>query len=196
MPTTYESRLNSPLIAGTIIKIAKIGEQISSGNAVSEDALPAAPTSGSPGPWLTLGKVRSSTSERAMKTATVEGCNDSGFFDFQEIKLATTNKFRFSVQWITPEVFQLAFGLKDSIVDDEDQVPFDSSGKIRCWLYGQIANSGADGSILAEFEILGDLSIPTAPNWSSDPTQADFEFDVIQSSLATFTPLHLATVSA
>lgn len=195
MPPTYTSRLCDPLIAGTIIRIAKFGET-SGSNTIGANARPAAPTDETPGPWLTLGKIKSSQSERQEKSATVEGCLDTGTYEFREIRLATTNKLKFTTQWITPEAIQLAFGLKNAIVDGTAQVPFESSGNIRVWLYGKLTDAGGDGKTLAEFTIMGDLSLTSSPNWASDPTTAEFELSVIHSDLAEFTGEALAKLGS
>lgn len=195
--TTYTSRLCDPLIAGTIIRIAKFGET-SGANTVGPGAKPTAPTdiATAAAPWLTLGKVKSSQSERQSKAATVEGCLDSGTYEFREIKLATTNKLKFTTQEITPEVVQLAFGLKNSIVDSTAQVPFESSGKIRVWLYGMLTDAGDDGKTLAEFTLMGDISLTSSPNWASDPATAEFELDIIHNDLAEFNSKALAKVGS
>ena len=88
----YEKRFVDNLIGGMIIRIAKFGETVTAGNTVGEGAKPDAPTPEKPGPWLTLGKIKTATSERQKKTATVEGVNDAGFYEMRDLSIAQQSK--------------------------------------------------------------------------------------------------------
>ena len=104
----YEKRFVDNLIGGMIIRIAKFGETITTGNVVGEGAKPDAPTPEKPGPWLTLGKIKTATSERQKKTATVEGVNDAGYYEMRDLSIAQQSKLKFTTQEVTPEAIQLA----------------------------------------------------------------------------------------
>ena len=94
----YEKRFVDNLIGGMIIRIAKFGETVTAGNTVGEGAKPDAPTPEKPGPWLTLGKIKTATSERQKKTATVEGVNDAGFYEMRDLSIAQQSKLKFTTQ--------------------------------------------------------------------------------------------------
>ena len=178
----YEKRFVDNLIGGMIIRIAKFGETVTAGNTVGEGAKPDAPTPEKPGPWLTLGKIKTATSERQKKTATVEGVNDAGFYEMRDLSIAQQSK--------------LAFGVADNLEDDQEAAPFSSSGNIRCWVYGELRNSGNNAEKLAHFCVMGDLSLTNSPNFASDPVTCEFELSIKNSPLATFTSLALAKLAA
>lgn len=192
----YEKRFVDNLIGGMIIRIAKFGETVTAGNTVGEGAKPDAPTPEKPGPWLTLGKIKTATSERQKKTATVEGVNDAGFYEMRDLSIAQQSKLKFTTQEVTPEAIQLAFGVDGILEDDKAATPFSSSGNVRCWVYGELRNSGNNAEKLAEFCVMGDLSLTNSPNFASDPVTCEFELSIKNSPLATFTSLALAKLAA
>lgn len=192
----YEKRFVDNLIGGMIIRIAKFGETVTAGNTVGEGAKPDAPTPEKPGPWLTLGKIKTDTSERQKKTATVEGVNDAGFYEMRDLSIAQQSKLKFTTQEVTPEAIQLAFGVAGCLEDDQEAAPFSSSGNIRCWVYGELRNSGNNAEKLAHFCVMGDLSLTNSPNFASDPVTCEFELSIKNSPLATFTSLALAKLAA
>ena len=176
----YEKRFVDNLIGGMIIRIAKFGETVTAGNTVGEGAKPDAPTPEKPGPWLTL----------------VEGVNDAGFYEMRDLSIAQQSKLKFTTQEVTPEAIQLAFGVADNLEDDQEAAPFSSSGNIRCWVYGELRNSGNNAEKLAHFCVMGDLSLTNSPNFASDPVTCEFELSIKNSPLATFTSLALAKLAA
>lgn len=192
----YEKRFVDSLIGGMIIRIAKFGEPVTAGNVVGEGAKPDAPSTEKPGPWLTLGKIKTATSERQKKTATVEGVSDAGYYEFRDLSIAQQSKLKFTTQEVTPEAIQLAFGVDESLEDDKASTPFSSSGNVRCWVYGELRNSGQGAEKLAEFCVMGDLSLTNSPNFASDPVTCEFELSIKNSPLATFTSLALAKLAA
>lgn len=108
------SRLIIPgLIIGSKVSIAKFGAVISSGEpskTVSADWLPVPPTAEAPGPWLYMGRIRTSNPQIETKTGEIEGTNDGGTYETEELQLTTKRKFLFSSNYITPEFLQLSLG--------------------------------------------------------------------------------------
>ena len=97
---------------------------------------------------------------------------------------------------IPAHLIQLAFGVADNLEDDQEAAPFSSSGNIRCWVYGELRNSGNNAEKLAHFCVMGDLSLTNSPNFASDPVTCEFELSIKNSPLATFTSLALAKLAA
>ena len=102
------------LIIGSKVSIAKFGAVIGSGEpskTVSADWLPVPPTAEAPGPWLYMGRIRTSNPQIETKTGEIEGTNDGGTYETEELQLTTKRKFLFASNYITPEFLQLSFGL-------------------------------------------------------------------------------------
>lgn len=187
-----KKRFVDNLIGGMIIRIAIFGAEVTAGNRVGEGARPDIPTPEKPGPWLTLGKIKTATSERTKKTTPVEGMIDEGFYEVRDMSAAQQNKLKFTTQEVTPEAIGLAFGVSGEIVDGQEMAPFSSSGNIRCWVYAELRNAGNEGEVLADMCVMGDLSLTNNPNFSSDPVTCEFELSIKRSPLATFTSRALA----
>lgn len=187
-----KKRFVDNLIGGMIIRIAIFGTEVTDGNVVGEGARPDPPTPENPGPWITLGKIKTATADRPKKTTPVEGLNDKGFYEVRDINVAQQNKMKFTTQEVTPESIGLAFGVSGEIVDGQEMVPFSSSGNIRCWQYAELRNAGNEGEVLADMCVMGDLSLTNAPNFASDPVTCEFETSIKRSPLATFTSRALA----
>ena len=124
-------RLDAATILGARVWIVAIGQTITGGsgenNTVSDAVIPELPESyANPGDWLTLGKVRTAKPQTDYKTADVEGVDDTGAYKVTEMKLAQKRKLQFSTNDITPEAFQMTFGLTSAIVDGEEQAVFAS----------------------------------------------------------------------
>ena len=111
------SRIIIPgLIIGSLVHIAKFGAAIGTGDqakTVSADWLPVPPTDEAPGPWLYMGKIRTSNPQIEPKTSEIEGTNKGGTYETEEMLLTTKRKFLFSSNYITPEFLQLSFGLRE-----------------------------------------------------------------------------------
>ena len=104
------------LIIGSKVSIAKFGASIGSGDqakTVSADWLPVPPSDEDPGPWLYMGKVRTSNPQIEPKTAEIEGTSVGGPDETEEMQLVTKRKFLFASNYITPEFLQLSFGLRE-----------------------------------------------------------------------------------
>ena len=104
------------LIIGSKVSIAKFGASIGSGDqakTVSADWLPVPPSDEDPGPWLYMGKVRTSNPQIEPKTAEIEGTSVGGTYETEEMQLVTKRKFLFASNYITPEFLQLSFGLRE-----------------------------------------------------------------------------------
>lgn len=126
----------------------------------------------------------------------MEGVNDAGFYEMRDLSIAQQSKLKFTTQEVTPEAIQLAFGVAGELEDNQEAVPFSSSGNIRCWVYGELRNSGNNAEKLAEICVMGDLSLTNSPNFASDPVTCEFELSIKNSPLATFTSLALAKLAA
>ena len=87
------------LIIGSKVSIAKFGAVIGSGEpskTVSADWLPVPPTAEAPGPWLYMGRIRTSNPQIETKTGEIEGTNDGGTYETEELQLTTKRKFLFA----------------------------------------------------------------------------------------------------
>ena len=162
----YEKRFVDNLIGGMIIRIAKFGETVTAGNTVGEGAKPDAPTPEKPGPWLTLGKIKTATSERQKKTATVEGVNDAGFYEMRDLSIAQQSKLKFTTQEVTPEAIQLAFGVAGCLEDDQEAAPFSVSKRTKRYGVSAETSAGAD-----------EMSARISPS-SMDPPSGRLDFGV------------------
>ena len=80
----------------------------------------------------------------------------------RDLSIAQQSKLKFTTQEVTPEAIQLAFGVADNLEDDQEAAPFSSSGNIRCWVYGELRNSGNNAEKLAHFCVMGIYPSPTA----------------------------------
>lgn len=190
----YESRRLDALIGGIPIRIAIIGDK-DGDKVVGEDACPAVPTPDNPGVWLYLGDVKSAQVERTKKTAQIEGLREKiGTYGVREVSITQQSKLKITTQYIAPEVIQLAFGVSEPLDDGKTVIPFVSSGIIKCWLYGRLTDHAANGKDLAEFCTLTEMSLTNAPNFASDPVTAEFDFNIQDSPLATFTSKALAVL--
>lgn len=143
------SRIIIPgLIIGSLVHIAKFGAAIGTGDqakTVSADWLPVPPTDEAPGPWLYMGKIRTSNPQIEPKTSEIEGTNKGGTYETEEMLLTTKRKFLFSSNYITPEFLQLSFGLREDW--GTEQVVFDSgSPQIDVYVYTEWTDAYRDGA--------------------------------------------------
>ena len=87
------SRIIIPgLIIGSLVHITKFGAAIGTGDqakTVSADWLPVPPTDEAPGPWLYMGKIRTSNPQIEPKTSEIEGTNKGGTYETEEMLLTT-----------------------------------------------------------------------------------------------------------
>lgn len=178
------------LIIGSQVHIAKFGAAITSGGqsqTVSADWLPVPPTDEAPGPWLYMGKIRSSNPQIETKTGEIEGTNDGGTYEIEELQLATKRKFLFSSNYITPEFLQLSFGLREDW--GTEQVVFDSgSPQIDVYVYTEWTDAYRDGARIMSACMQGRLRLVNPAKAASDPALAEFELSVIYNPLCKLTP--------
>lgn len=183
------------LIGGMPIKIAKFGAT-DGGKTVGADACPAFPTAENPGPWISLGKIKTAQIETTKKNIQIEGVNDiTGMYELDDINIIQQYKLKFTTQYISPEAIQLAFGVADNLVDSQEVTPFVSNGSIPVWLYSPLTDHAANGQHLLEFCAMGKLRLANAPNFASDPATADYEHIITYSPLQKLTPKALATLA-
>ena len=185
-------RLDAATILGARVWIVTIGQTITGGsgenNAVSDAVIPELPESyANPGDWLTLGKVRTAKPQTDYKTADVEGADDTGAYKVTEMKLAQKRKLQFSTNDITPEAFQMTFGLTSAIVDGEEQAVFASGNdSLEVWACYELTDAYRTQTGIARILVRGVLSLQNPLEAKSDPAQADYELSVKPNPLAMF----------
>lgn len=185
-------RLDAATILGARVWIVTIGQTITGGsgenNTVSDAVIPELPESyANPGDWLTLGKVRTAKPQTDYKTADVEGVDDTGAYKVTEMKLAQKRKLQFSTNDITPEAFQMTFGLTSAIVDGEEQAVFASGNdSLEVWACYELTDAYRTQTGIARILVRGVLSLQNPLEAKSDPAQADYELSVKPNPLAMF----------
>lgn len=185
-------RLDAATILGARVWIVTIGQTITGGsgenNKVSDAVIPELPESyANPGDWLTLGKVRTAKPQTDYKSADVEGVDDTGAYKVTELKLAQKRKLQFSTNDITPEAFQMTFGLTSAIVDGEEQAVFASGNdSIEVWACYELTDAYRTQTGIARILVRGVLSLQNPLEAKSDPAQADYELSVKPNALAMF----------
>ena len=185
-------RLDAATILGARVWIVTIGQTITGGsgenNTVSDAVIPELPESyANPGDWLTLGKVRTAKPQTDYKTADVEGVDDTGAYKVTEMKLAQKRKLQFSTNDITPEAFQMTFGLTSAIVDGEEQAVFASGNdSLEVWACYELTDAYRTQTGIARILVRGVLSLQNPLEAKSDPAQADYELSVKPNALAMY----------
>lgn len=189
-------RLDAAMILGSRLWIVRLGTEVTSGagssattTAVSDSFVPDAPTSlAEPGVWTPLGKLKEFKVQTDYKSADVEGVDDSGSYKVTELKLATKRKIQFQTNDITPEAFELTFGLKGALTSGAEKELFESgSDSIEVWAAIDLTDAYRSETGLATILVRGSLSLQNPLEAKSDPAQADYEINVKANSLATFT---------
>lgn len=189
-------RLDAAMILGSRLWICRIGTVVTSGagssattTAVSDSFVPEPPASlAQPGAWTPLGKLRSFKPQTDYKQSEVEGVDDTGAYKTTELKLATKRKLQFSTNDITPEAFELTFGLKGAITSGAVKQLFESGNdSIEVWAYVDLTDAYRSETGLASFPVRGTLSLQNPLEAKSDPAQADYELSVKPNSLNEFT---------
>lgn len=185
-------RLDAATILGARVWIVTIGQTITGGsgenNKVSDAVIPELPESyANPGDWLTLGKVRTAKPQTDYKSADVEGVDDTGAYKVTELKLAQKRKLQFSTNDISPEAFQMTFGLTSAIVDGEEQAVFASGNdSLEVWACYELTDAYRAQTGIARILVRGVLSLQNPLEAKSDPAQADYELSVKPNALAMF----------
>lgn len=185
-------RLDAATILGARVWIVTIGQTITGGsgenNKVSDTVLPELPESyANPGDWISLGKIRTAKPQTDYKTADVEGVDDTGGYKITELKLATKRKIPFTTNDITPEAFQMTFGLTSAIVDGEEQAVFASGNdSLEVWAVFEFTDAYRAETGLARILVRGVLSLQNPLEAKSDPAEAAYELSIKPNPLATF----------
>lgn len=178
------------LIIGAKVSIAKFGASITSGSqsqTVSADWLPVPPTDEAPGPWLYMGKVRTSNPQIEPKTAELEGTGGAGTYETEEMQLVTKRKFLFASNYITPEFLQLSFGLKEDW-GTEQAIFASGSTQIDVYVYTEWTDAYRDGARIMSACMQGRLRLVNPAKAASDPSLAEFELSVVYNPLCKLTP--------
>lgn len=178
------------LIIGSKVSIAKFGASVGSGDqfqTVSADWLPVPPTAEATGPWLYMGKIRTSNPQIEPKTAEIEGVGDSGTYETEEMQLVTKRKFLFSSNYITPEFLELSFGLKEDW-GTEQAIFASGSTQIDVYVYTEWTDAYRDGARIMSACIQGRLRLVNPARAASDPSLAEFELSVVYNPLCKLTP--------
>lgn len=178
------------LIIGSTVHIAKFGATIGSGDqsqTVSADWLPVPPTAEAPGPWLYMGKVRSSNPQIEPKTAEIEGAGGAGTYETEEMQLVTKRKFLFSSNYITPEFLQLSFGLREDW-GVEQAIFAAGSTQIDVYVYTEWTDAYRDGARIMSACMQTRLRLVNPAKAVSDPSLAEFENSVVYNPLCKLTP--------
>lgn len=185
-------RLDAATILGARLWIVTVGQTITGGsgenNKVSDSVLPELPESyANPGDWIALGKIRTAKPQTDYKTADVEGADDTGAYKVTEMKLAQKRKLQFSTNDITPEAFQMTFGLTSAIVEGEEQAVFASGNdSLEVWACYELTDAYRAQTGIARILVRGTLSLQNPLEAKSDPAQADYELSVKPNALAMF----------
>lgn len=184
-------RLNAAMILGARAWIVRIGQTITGNdptNKVNDTTLPELPESyANPGDWICLGKIRTAKPQTDYKTADVEGVDDTGAYKVTELKLATKRKLQFATNDITPEAFQMTFGLTSAIEDGEEQAVFASgSDSLEVWAVFEFTDAYRAETGLARILVRGVLSLQNPLEAKSDPAEAAYELSIQPNPLATF----------
>lgn len=187
----YLDRLNAAMILGARAWIVRIGQTITGNdptNKVNDTTLPELPESyANPGDWICLGKIRTAKPQTDYKTADVEGVDDTGAYKVTELKLATKRKLQFTTNDITPEAFQMTFGLTSAIEDGEEQAVFASgSDSLEVWAVFEFTDAYRADTGLARILVRGVLSLQNPLEAKSDPAEAAYELSIQPNPLATF----------
>ena len=185
-------RLDAATILGARLWIVTIGQTITGGsgenNKVSDTVLPELPESyADAGDWQPLGKIRTAKPQTDYKTADVEGVDDTGAYKITEMKLAQKRKLQFTTNDVTPEAFQMTFGLTAAIVDGEEQAVFASGNdSLEVWACYELTDAYRTQTGIARILVRGTLSLQNPLEAKSDPAQADYELSVKPNALAMF----------
>ena len=185
-------RLDAATILGARLWIVTIGQTITGGsgenNKVSDTVLPELPESyANAGDWQPLGKIRTAKPHTDYKTADVEGADDTGAYKVTEMKLAQKRKIQFTTNDVTPEAFQMTFGLTAAIVDGEEQAVFASGNdSLEVWACYELTDAYRTQTGIARILVRGTLSLQNPLEAKSDPAQADYELSVKPNALAMF----------
>ena len=185
-------RLDAATILGARLWIVTIGQTITGGsgenNKVSDTVLPELPESyANAGDWQPLGKIRTAKPQTDYKTADVEGVDDTGAYKVTEMKLAQKRKLQFTTNDVTPEAFQMTFGLTAAIVDGEEQAVFASGNdSLEVWACYELTDAYRAQTGIARILVRGTLSLQNPLEAKSDPALADYELSVKPNALAMF----------
>lgn len=185
-------RLDAATILGARLWIVTIGQTITGGsgesNTVSDTVIPELPESyANAGDWQPLGKIRTAKPQTDYKTADVEGVDDTGAYKVTEMKQAQKRKLQFSTNDVTPEAFQMTFGLTAAIVDGEEQAVFASGNdSLEVWACYELTDAYRAQTGIARILVRGTLSLQNPLEAKSDPAQADYELNVKPNALAMF----------
>lgn len=185
-------RLDAATILGARLWIVTIGQTINGGsgenNKVSDTVLPELPESyADAGDWQPLGKIRTAKPQTDYKTADLEGVDDTGAYKVTEMKLAQKRKLQFTTNDVTPEAFQMTFGLTAAIVDGEEQAVFASGNdSLEVWACYELTDAYRTQTGIARILVRGTLSLQNPLEAKSDPAQADYELRVKPNALAMF----------
>lgn len=185
-------RKQAEIILGARIYIARMDATVGA-NKVTPATLPSPPTADNPGPWVSLGKVRTAKVQTDFKTADVEGVADDGLYKITELKLATKRKLQFSTNDITPEALELTFGLSEAIKDGSEQILFGSgTHTIECWVYMDMTDAYRQGVELAHMSMQSRLTLTNPLEAKSDPALAEYELAIVANPLSKFAPVAIA----
>lgn len=185
-------RLDAATILGARLWIVTIGQTITGGsgenNKVSDTVLPELPESyADAGDWQPLGKIRTAKPQTDYKQADVEGVDDTGAYKVTEMKLAQKRKLQFTTNDVTPEAFQMTFGLTSAIVEGEEQAVFASGNdSLEVWACYELTDAYRTQTGIARILVRGTLSLQNPLEAKSDPAQADYELSVKPNALAMF----------
>ena len=186
------NRLDAAMILGARAWICRLGNTITGtggeSNTVSDALMPEPPESyANPGDWTCLGKIRTAKPQTDYKTADVEGVDDTGAYKVTELKLATKHKLLFATNDITPEAFEMTFGLTAPIEDGVEQAVFASgSDSIEVWMCFEFTDAYRTQTGLARIVVRGKLSLQNPLEAKSDPAEAAYELSIQPNPLATF----------
>lgn len=186
------NRLDAAMYLGARAWICRLGNTITGGsgenNKVSDTVLPELPESyANPGDWISLGKIRTAKPQTDYKTADVEGVDDSGAYKVTELKMAQKHKLLFATNDITPEAFEMTFGLTAPIEDGVEQTVFASgSDSIEVWMCFEFTDAYRTQTGIARILVRGVLSLQNPLEAKSDPAEAAYELSIQPNPLATF----------
>ncbi len=180
-------RLHAACYIGAKVMFIPFGTQVGE-QVCSRDVLPDEPVSyEEPGAWTVLGKIENCKPNNEEQSNDVKGTNDLGLPETETMKLVTKRNLQFNTYDVPPEAEQMTFGLKDPIVNGQEQVPHAGSGSMEGWLYVELSDAYRAQANVVNMVLCGKLSLQSPLDFQlASPVNAQWQFDIEGTSLSRF----------
>ncbi len=192
MSDKITERTQAEIILGAKLLICPFGTTVEQ-QTVGANVCPENPTSyAEPGVWTPLGKIETCTPGTEYQSTDIYATTDEGIYGTTTMKLAVKRQLKFTTYDISPEAIQMTFGLKEAIENGTEQALFASGNdSIECWLYLELSDAYRAQSNIANMVMCGKLSLQNPLDAKKDPTQAQFQLDIVKNPLSVFTPVEV-----